>query len=237
MDTVFLNPNSDFSFLGVQHFVVVLFFALSGFLFVRHAKKRDEATQLRLGLYLAWMVSSSIIIWTLIKLWVGPFDVQKDLPLHLCNFLALILPLFAIYRRFWMYEILVFWILAGTTQAILTPDLDEGFPHINFFKYWLEHAGLVVYIFYATVIYNMRPTVKSIFKSFAAIQVYLLLIIGVNWVLGSNYLFIAHKPEHASLLDAFGDWPYYILVEELIMLPYFYLIYLALKRPKSTNLS
>ena len=52
----------------------------------------------------------------------------------------------------------------------LGPDLSEGFPHVNFFKYWLEHAGLVVFIIYATLIYDMRPTVKSIFKSFGAMK-------------------------------------------------------------------
>jgi len=230
MDTAFFHPNTDFSFLGIQHVLVVLFFLFAGMVLIRYARGRDKPTQNRLFFYLAWLVSSSIIVWTLLKWWIGPFDIKEDLPLHLCNFLALILPVFAIYRRFWMYEILVFWILAGTTQAILTPDLSEGFPHVNFFKYWLEHAGLVVFIIYATLIYDMRPTVKSIFKSFGAIQIYFIAMIVVNAFLGSNYLFISRKPDHASLLDAFGDWPYYILAEELIMLPYFFVIYLLLKR-------
>jgi uncharacterized membrane protein YwaF len=33
------------------------------------------------------------------------------------------------------------------------------------------------------------------------------------------------KPEHTSLLDVLGEWPYYIFVEELLILPFFFGIY------------
>lgn len=38
----------------------------------------------------------------------------------------------------------------------------------------------------------------------------------VNLLIGSNYLFIAHKPPTASLLDLLPEWPWYILWIEVI---------------------
>jgi uncharacterized membrane protein YwaF len=38
----------------------------------------------------------------------------------------------------------------------------------------------------------------------------------LNLLLGSNYLFIAHKPETPTLIDALPEWPLYILFLELI---------------------
>jgi hypothetical integral membrane protein (TIGR02206 family) len=32
----------------------------------------------------------------------------------------------------------------------------------------------------------------------------------LNAVLGTNYGFLAHKPERASLMDVLGPWPWYI---------------------------
>lgn len=125
-----------------------------------------------------------------------------------------------------MYEILLFWVFAGTTQAMITPDLAHGFPHYNYLKYWIVHAGLVIFMMYATLVYQMRPSVKSIIKSFLALQVYFGLMLLVNAILDSNYFFISEKPPHGSLLDYLGEWPYYILVAELIVFPYFFLIYL-----------
>ncbi len=229
MDSRFLLPNNDFHLLGPQHIGAIAFFILLGYFLIRWGKKSSPALQHRIGIVLASIISLSVIGYTAIKVFVGPFDIQKDLPLHLCNFLALTLPVFAVLRKYWMYEILVFWILAGTAQGVFTPDLDEGFPHYRFLKYWLEHAGLVLYIIYASAVYGMRPKFKSIFKAFGAIQIYLVLIVGVNALLGSNYLFLMRKPDHTSLLDVLGDWPYYILVEELLIFPFFILILGAFK--------
>jgi len=79
---------------------------------------------------------------------------------------------------------------------------------------------------YATINYNMYPTTKSIFKSFFALQGYFVAMLLVNYMLGSNYFFISEKPPQGSLLDYLGPWPWYILVGEAIVFPYFFLIYI-----------
>jgi hypothetical integral membrane protein (TIGR02206 family) len=229
MESKFFLPNNDFTLLGAQHIGVIALFILLGYLLIRWAKNKSPETQYKTGVVIASIISISVVSYTIIKFIDGTFNIQRDLPLQLCNFLGLTIPIFAIYRKYWMYEILVFWILAGTAQGVFTPDLDEGFPHYRFLKYWLEHAGLVLYIIYASAVYGMRPKFKSIFKAFGAIQIYLVLIVGVNALIGSNYLFLMRKPEHTSLLDVLGDWPYYILVEELLIFPFFMLIFGAFK--------
>ena len=34
---------------------------------------------------------------------------------------------------------------------------------------------------------------------------------GVNVLLDANYLFLREKPEGASILDALGPWPWYVI--------------------------
>jgi len=125
-----------------------------------------------------------------------------------------------------MFEILVFWIIGGTLQAVITPDISVGFPSFDFFRYWTVHLGLLVIIFYAIFVFKMKPTFKSIFKSFLALQVYVVIMILINYLLKANYFYLNEKPKSASLLDYFGEWPYYIIVAQLIVLPLFFLIYL-----------
>jgi hypothetical integral membrane protein (TIGR02206 family) len=45
---------------------------------------------------------------------------------------------------------------------------------------------------------------------------YLLLMVVVNHWLGSNYLYIARKPDTPTLLDLLGPWPWYILGMEVV---------------------
>jgi len=72
----------------------------------------------------------------------------------------------------------------------------------------------------------MRPTLKSVGKSFLGMQAYMLFMFVLNYFLGSNYFYTNRKPNVATLLDLFGDWPQYIFVVELLVVPYFLLIYM-----------
>lgn len=125
-----------------------------------------------------------------------------------------------------MYEILLFWIIAGTSQGVITPDIAEGFPRFDYFRYWVVHLGLLTIIFYATFVFGMRPTIKSVFKSFLTLLVYVVSMVIINWLLDANYFYLNEKPKSASILDFLGEWPVYIIVGQLILIPYFMMIYL-----------
>jgi hypothetical integral membrane protein (TIGR02206 family) len=140
--------------------------------------------------------------------------------------MGLLIPIFTHYRKFWMYEILLFWIIAGTSQGVITPDIELGFPSFDYFRYWVVHLGLLIIIFYATFVFNMRPKFKSVFKSFFAIQLYIIVMVVINFILKANYFYLNEKPQSASLLDYFGEWPLYLITTQLIIIPYFLLIYL-----------
>ncbi|AOW21960.1 hypothetical protein LPB138_00695 [Urechidicola croceus] len=206
--------------------LAILAFVVFGFLLIHWSKKLSKSNQYKIGNIFGFSLSVAVIVWTIIKIYFNGFNIQQDLPFHLCNFTALLIPIFTLTRKKIYYEILLFWILAGTTQAILTPDLKNGFPHFNFLKYWFVHAGLIVFVFYATHIYKMRPTLRSVFKSFFALQGYFILMLIVNKLTNANYFYISKKPKGPTLLDFLGEWPYYILIVELFLIPYFLLIYL-----------
>jgi len=200
-------------------------------------KKFNQRQKVKTFELLGVFVSLTIIIFHLYFIGLGGYNVSEDLPLFLCSFLALIIPVFTHFRKYWMYEILLFWVIAGTLQGVITPDIAIGFPSLDYFRYWVVHLGLLTIIFYATLVLNMRPTLKSVFKSFLALQVYAIILMGINYVLDANYSYLNRKPESASALDYFGDWPNYLLVVEALLIPFFLLIYLPfyLTRKKSTS--
>nr|WP_290698863.1 YwaF family protein [Lacinutrix sp.] len=72
----------------------------------------------------------------------------------------------------------------------------------------------------------MRPTWKSVFKSFFVIQLYMIVVFVINYLLDSNYSYLKQKSTSISLLDYLGDWPMYIIVVEVLLIPYFLIIYL-----------
>lgn len=189
-------------------------------------RKCSKIQQVRIFHALACFVSATIIVFNIYLLGKGQYNVQTDLPLYLCSFMALIVPVYTYYRKYWMYEILLFWVIAGTSQGVITPDIAEGFPSFDYFRYWIVHLGLLTIMFYATFVFNERPKFRSLFRSILALQLYVGIIIVMNYLLDANYIYLNQKPNSSSLLDYLGDWPYYIIVVQLFLIPYFILIYL-----------
>ena len=102
-------------------------------------------------------------------------------------------------------------------QALLTPDAGiYGFPHFRFFQTFISHGLIITSAIYMTVVFGFRPTWKSFFRVLGWMNLYLVVVFAVNKLIGSNYLFIAHKPPTASLLDILPPWPWYIAWMEII---------------------
>jgi Predicted integral membrane protein len=72
---------------------------------------------------------------------------------------------------------------------------------------------------------------ESVWKAMIALNIFLLLLLGVNLLLDANYFCLCGKPtneigDHVpSLLDYLGPWPWYILVAEFVALAHFIIAY------------
>ena len=230
----FLKENNNFTPFSVQHAIVALFCICFGFALIFITKKQTHKVQSIIGNIFAFSICFTVLLGTFVHLYKGNFNIQEDLPLHLCSFLALIIPVLSVTKKFVYYEIFFFLILAGTLQSLITPD-EHNYLNFPFFRYWFVHAGLVVFMFFATFIYKMRPTLRSVGKSFLGMQAYMLFMFILNYFLGSNYFYTNRKPDVATALDLFGDWPQYIFVVEILVIPYFMLIYLPFYLTRKKN--
>lgn len=214
--------------LSWEHLIPIGIAILFSVLLIRFAKQSsNQNIKLRIFNSLAVFVSLSVLSFHLYHICFETYDIKTDLPLYLCSLIALLIPVFSYYKKYWMFEILVFWIIAGTLQGVITPDIAIGFPSLDYFRYWIVHLGLLSIIFYAVFVFGMKPRLKSVFKSFFALQVYMIFVVTINFMLDANYFYLNQKPESASLLDYFGEWPYYIIITQLIIIPLFTMIYLV----------
>lgn len=216
-----------------QHIFPIFFTILFTVFLIKYVNKNFNLIQKQKAVhYLGWFVSATLIGFHLYRMVFDDYNFKTDLPLYLCSLMALLIPVFTHYRKYWMFEILVFWIIGGTLQAVITPDITEGFPSFDYFRYWIVHLGLLSIIFYFIFVFKMKPTLRSVFKSFLALQGYVVVMVGFNYLLNANYFYINQKPKSASVLDYFGEWPYYIIVVQLIIIPLFLLIYLPFRLKK-----
>ena len=222
-----LNPQniSPFHAYSVTHLLPVLFFTLLGILLIRLFRYRPESIKLSVALILTLTMMASLIIWMIWKAIHNKFDWAEDLPFHLCNILPFLLYFALIKRSKFLFAILYFFVIVGTFQAIITPDLKEDFPHFIYFRYWIIHCGLVVSVVYIMSVLQWKINFKDLKNAIVAANIYLVFSLIINLITGGNYFFSMRKPDAPSLLDYLGPWPWYLLTGEFVMMALFGLLY------------
>ncbi len=158
---------------------------------------------------------------------IGQWTVQTMLPLHICSVFVFLCAFMLVTKNRPVYEFAYFLGIGAATQALLTPDAGQyGFPHFRFFQVIVSHGAIVTAAVYMTLVEGYRPTWKSLLRVIIGTNIYMVFVGVVNYLLGSNYMFIAHKPETPSLIDMLGPWPWYILGLEAIGFTVGLLLYL-----------
>jgi hypothetical integral membrane protein (TIGR02206 family) len=137
---------------------------------------------------------------------------RASLPLALCD-VALVIAAAACWwpTQPLLIELTWFWGLAGTLQAVATPDLSVGFPHLEFFEYVVGHLGIVIAALYLVVGLGHRPRAGSVRRVFLITVAYTAFVGLIDALTGADYMFLASRPVHWSLLSVLGPWPWYIL--------------------------
>jgi hypothetical integral membrane protein (TIGR02206 family) len=140
----------------------------------------------------------------------GTWSPKTSLPLALCDVAVLVAAAACWWRVALLVELTYFWGLAGTLQAIITPDLNVGFPHLVFFQYLVGHVGIVVAALFLVVGMGIAPRPRSVGRVFAITLGYSALVGIVDATTGANYMFLRAPPGEWTLLRILGPWPWYV---------------------------
>lgn len=222
-----MNSEPVFHIFGPAHLVVILLtvlvpVGLGIVVRVGGSRRIDHAVAICLALllttnylgYAAYLWRHDLFFWA------------QALPFQLCDW-AMVTIIVALLtgRRSW-FEVSYFWGIAGTFQAILTPNLPFGFPDIRFFSFFIGHCGIVAGVIYLMIARRFRPTFGSIWRTLAWSELYLVATLLVDHLTGANYGFLLHKPAAASILDYLSDtrWLYIVELNGLALL-FFALLY------------
>lgn len=215
-----------FEMFGLPHLAALLAIALLNIGLLRFKNATEQARH-RLRWTLALVLWANEIGWHIWNYAVGQWNIQTMLPLHLCSILVWLGALGLVMRNNRVYEFMYFLGIGGALQPLLTPDVGlYGFPHYRFWQTYISHGLIITIAIYMTAVEGFRPTWKSLWRVFGWGNAYMVIVFVINQWIGSNYLFIARKPETASLLDVLPPWPYYIAYIEVIALATCLILYL-----------
>ena len=204
-----------FELFSIFHIAILIGIAISGIglgcLLRKYPQKSRTAFRLVgsciLALELLWYAHVLSQPWSP---WPG------GLPLHLCD-ISLWLTVVVCLKK-WQggFDVVYYWGLAGTTMALLTPDVQGAslnYPTIQFF---ISHGLVVAALLSIAISSWLRPGMKSAITAFLWLNGYAALLAAFNAATGTNYMFLMEKPYGTSPLDWFGPWPWYLVVADIV---------------------
>ncbi len=203
-----MTSSPTFELFGTAH-LLVLTGTLALALLTARAPKRTDVGGLARSM--AWVLLLTAVLKPILYLGIYEQPVAQSLPLNLCRINEFFCAYMLLARSYRIFEIAYFLSIAGSTSALLTPDLLQGFPDPRFVTFFLGHGLSVIAVFYAVFGFGFRPTLRSVGKIMVFLAAYTATIAAINLLLDSNYLFLSRKPEGASILNFLGPWPVYVL--------------------------
>jgi hypothetical integral membrane protein (TIGR02206 family) len=194
--------------LAPEHVVALLVIAVATVVLVV-AGRRAPGPWLRVLAVV--LVVDEVSWWVYIAAGGVPGSVlAQSLPLQLCD-VAIFVAAAALWtRRPLLVEVTYFWGLAGTIQALLTPDLPQHFPSYPYLQYYIAHGGVVASALILVFGLGIHPRPRAVVKVAGLTLAYAAFAGLVDAVTGADYMYLRSKPPSATPLDLLGPWPWYI---------------------------
>lgn len=219
---------TDFVMFSTPHLLALAAVALAVMLLFRSrlALRSHPSARYSIRLLLASLLllsEAGLHVWYFSQ---GIWKTGSSLPLELCGITLLLSVVMLLTRSRLLYSFLYFAGIGGAFIALLTPNLVYPFPHFRFLLFFTAHGAIILASLYMTWVEEYRPSLRSVFFTMLCLNIVAALVYIANVLLGSNYMFLSHKPSTFSVLDYFGPYPYYLLVEEAFAFVIFLLMYL-----------
>jgi hypothetical integral membrane protein (TIGR02206 family) len=168
----------------------------------------------RLGRAVRWVLAAGIAALVGFELTVaareGWLDFRTVLPLELCDAALVLAVATLLVPRRAPAEVVYFWAGSGTVLAMLTPDLPWNFPRWEFVVFFGLHGLVLVAALVLVFGLGLRPRPGAPRRVFGITAGWAAFVGLVNLALGTNFMYLRHKPLVATPLDWMGPWPVYV---------------------------
>lgn len=208
--------DAAFTAFGPSHWVALLIFAAGSVALVRWGRaQRVARTHFpRAFALIVLVLPLPLVVYSMLP---GQWSLAHSLPLQLCDlaWMAAVVALWT--QRPWAHALLYYWGLTLTSQALITPALAFDFPHPAFLMFWTMHWLIVWAAIYLTWGLGLRPSWRSYRFTLTVTVLWAVSMLVLNAAFGTNYGYLNAKPPVTSVLDALGDWPWYLLWELVLV--------------------
>ena len=108
-------------------------------------------------------------------------------------------------------------------SGIVTVDLTGIFTFGDMLSLHLQHSLIILNVLWLIFAYSMKFNLKGVMQAFLFTNILLIIVGIINTVIESNYMFLC-KPPDVNNPFLIGDWPFYLIILEIIFFIYGYFL-------------
>ena len=221
-----------FELFGAQH-LASLFICLVVIIgFPKYFQSQGVSRKLLGGKIIAGLIIVHMLTQPVYDIFLFNLAWQEEFPLHMCDFSAIAMVIFLLRDNApkLLFHCAYFWGICGATMALVTPDLEFGFPHGEYSPFFWGHSLILLAVSYVLMVRDERPYLSDIPKVIGITLLLLVFVYIMNLVIGppANYWYLMDRPVDGTLLDYFPDPPLHLLGTIPLAAFLFYVVYLPL---------
>jgi hypothetical integral membrane protein (TIGR02206 family) len=221
---------ASFQLSGPAHAAILASVPLLGAILAAVQRKALKGrTWLRVGL--AWAILVDTVLWYGYMALHHETIFPDRLPLELCDASLVLCVIALLTLRPVVFDVVYYTGIAGTSMALLTPNLWEPFPSFPTIQFFIAHGLTLAGVLYLLWSDQARPRPGSVGRAMLFVNLWAGVAGAADWAFKTDFMYLRAKPGNASLLDLLGPWPWYILSGEAVAFCLFLLLYLPFRKP------
>jgi hypothetical integral membrane protein (TIGR02206 family) len=217
------NVSADFHLFCPLHLSILAAIPMAAAVLAAATRRHPNSARAT-RIALAWVLAADGLIWYAYRYSAQGVRFPDLLPLELCDvsFWLTVGALLTLEEH--TFDLAYYWGIAGSGMALLTPYLREPLRTFQSFQYFTGHSLLIIGVLYLIWSGQARPRLRSWWFAWWTLNVYGVVVAVVDFLGGTNFMYLRQKPASSSLFDALGPWPWYILGADFVALVLFRLM-------------
>lgn len=203
---MFNEAFQGFTWFGLSHLLAILWIVISIVCIVLFKNKISDKTDLYIRRSVA--VIMIVLEWTFYTWSLSRGGFQTSLlPLGVCAISMYVTAYTLWTKKEKTFKIIFPWAISGALLSLIIADLGYNFPHFRFIHYFGNHGLFFLGNIYLLLVAKFKFTYKDLLKSSLILLIYAIVIYPLNFLLGSNHLFLREIPHEVAPLYGFlGDF-------------------------------
>lgn len=178
--------------------------------------------------YTMGFILLSLFITHYVLVWINNGFNVSTLPLSFYTLSCIVCLILTFTKNKKLYSLALYSGVIGGMVNMLFDQVGYSYQYFRYYQFMISNGLMIIIPLYFLIVHDFVPNFKQLWKSLVIMQVVILFILLFNHQFDTKYMLLTFGENRAyenSFISYLGDWPWYLIWVELIVIALIFLIY------------